>query len=116
MSGHTPGPWRAFCGRSNTQVTRDSQGSGDKTGSVSICHIAGAKDDDIRAFNGARWEADARLIAAAPELLAALVAAVDCGIVPKSSAHEGGAVRFSRQVEVADQIRAAIAKAKGAQS
>ena len=47
------------------------------------------------------------------ELLAALVAAIECGIVPSSSAKEGGAAKYARQVIVADQIRDAIAKAKG---
>ena len=51
-------------------------------------------------------------MAAAPDLLAALEAAVACGMVPISSAAEGGAVRHSKQVQVADMIRAAIAKAK----
>ena len=44
-------------------------------------------------------------------LLSALVAAVESGLVPVSSAKDGGAVRHSKQVHVADQIRAAIAKA-----
>ena len=51
----------------------------------------------------------------AQELYDALVAAVDCGMVPISSAKDGGAARHSRQVHVADQIRAAIAKATGEQ-
>jgi len=38
----------------------------------------------------------------------ALLAAVDCGMVPSSSAKDGGAVRYSKQVKVADQIRAAL--------
>lgn len=46
------------------------------------------------------------------ELLAALEAAVECGIVPSSSAKEGGAAKYARQVVVADKIRDAIAKAK----
>lgn len=46
-------------------------------------------------------------------LVEALEAAVECGLVPKSSAAEGGAMRFSRQVEVADQIRAALALYRG---
>ena len=37
-----------------------------------------------------------------------LQAAVDCGMVPVSSAKEGGAVRHSEQVRVADRIRAAL--------
>lgn len=59
-------------------------------------------------------EHDARLIAAAPDLLEALKAAVDCGMVPTTSASEGGASKHSRQVRVADMIRAAISKAEGA--
>jgi len=58
-------------------------------------------------------EANAHLISSAPDLYEALKAAVDCGMVPISSASEGGAARHSRQVEVADMIRAAIAKAEG---
>lgn len=58
-------------------------------------------------------EANARLISAAPDLLAALEDAIECGLVPKSSALEGGALRYSSQVKCADKIRAAIAKAKG---
>ena len=56
---------------------------------------------------------DARLISAAPDLLAALEAAIEHGMVPKSSAADGGAMRHSSQVKCADQIRAAIKKARG---
>jgi len=38
----------------------------------------------------------------------ALQAAVDCGMVPTSTAKNGGASKHSRQVQVADQIRAAL--------
>ena len=57
---------------------------------------------------------DAAIIAAAPDLLAALEAAIEHGMVPKSSASEGGAMRHASQVKCADQIRAAIKKARGA--
>ena len=57
--------------------------------------------------------ANARLIAAAPELLEALVEAIECGMVPISSASDGGASTHSRQVRCADMIRAALAKATG---
>ena len=67
----------------------------------------GSRDDSDACY------ANARLISAAPDMLAALEAAVECGMVPKSSASEGGALRHSRQVRVADMIRAAIAKARG---
>lgn len=58
-------------------------------------------------------EATARLIAAAPELLEALHQAVECGMVPTSSTKDGGANKHVRQIQVADMIRAAIAKATG---
>lgn len=58
-----------------------------------------------------------------PELLAtthdvaALVEAVDaalaCGMIPKSSASEGGANKYIEQVRVSDQLRAALARVKG---
>lgn len=47
----------------------------------------------------------------AREMLRALEAAIDCGMVPISSASDGGASRHSLQVRVADQIRAAVANA-----
>jgi hypothetical protein len=68
---------------------------------------------DIAAELGYRDYVIETLSAQRDELLAALEAAVDCGIVPTSSASEGGPMRKVRQVVVADQIRAAIAKAKG---
>lgn len=70
---HTPAPWRASCGKAYTLVTRDSQGKNDRAGSVLICRIAGPEDSELRPFNADRWEADARLIAAAPDLLEALI-------------------------------------------
>lgn len=56
---------------------------------------------------------NAHLIAAAPCLLEALEAAIECGMVPVSSVSDGGAAKYSRQIEVADMIRAAINKALG---
>jgi hypothetical protein len=47
------------------------------------------------------------------DMLEALEAAVACGMVPVSSAEEGGAAKFSEQVRVADTIRNAIKKARG---
>jgi len=49
-------------------------------------------------------------LAQVARLREALQAAVDCGMVPVSSAKDGGAVRYSRHVQVADQIRAALAE------
>jgi len=64
-------------------------------------------------MDGTTRDDTGRLIAAAPDLLEALKAAVDCGMIPTSSAIEGGAAKYGRQVVVADMIRAAIAKAEG---
>ncbi|MEN6614996.1 MAG: hypothetical protein ABFD12_00420 [Syntrophorhabdus sp.] len=46
-------------------------------------------------------------------LVDALKEAIDSGMVPISSASEGGANKYSRQVFAADRIRAAIAKYEG---
>ena len=39
------------------------------------------------------------------ELEAAITAAFDCGMVPKTSAREGGAAKHSAQVQAADMLR-----------
>lgn len=101
MSKHTPGPW-----------TSDVM--------VSICgaYEAGLNIGFLSTQDAKRreeGEANARLIAAAPDLLAVLEAAVECGMVPQTSAREGGAARFSRQVIVADMIRDIITKVRGAE-
>jgi hypothetical protein len=48
------------------------------------------------------------------ELLEALQAAVNCGLVPFSSTRHPGDARHSIQVRVADHIHAVIAKTTGA--
>jgi hypothetical protein len=93
---NTPGPWADRNGR---VYQTDNQ-------NLTIANVA-------RAFDGDYSPANARLIAAAPELLGALQEAVDCGLVPTSSANDGGPNRHSRQVRCADMIRASIAKATG---
>ena len=52
-----------------------------------------------------------QLVERVKELEEALRDAVDCGMVPKSSAADGGASKYSAQVLVADRIRAALSKA-----
>jgi len=102
----TPGPWRIAEGKVHHDghfvITATCMG----TPSSPLATIGGAQWDETSRF-------DAALIAAAPDLYAALEAAIDCGMVPKSSAAEGGAMRHLRQVQVADMIRAALAKARG---
>ena len=102
---HTRGPWIA-CRHGDY---------GDYDGK---CRVILGEGGDIRTavvlgFDTPENEANARLIAAAPDLLEALQAAVECGMVPISSVSDGGASRHSRQVQVADMIRAAIQKATG---
>lgn len=91
MGKHTSGPWKVQQVEYGFAIT----------------------DQEGYEISPTRNISDARLIAAAPELLAALLAAVECGMVPTSSATEGGAMKYVKQAHVADQIRAAIKKAEG---
>ena len=95
---HTPGPW----------VLNELYGEirqGHEAG-AQICTFVDAETrDDQTKYN-------AFLVAAAPELLEALKAAIDCRMVPVSSASDGGVCKHFKQVIVADMIRAAIAKAE----
>lgn len=99
---HTPGPWAvgpAFDNDGEPEIIIERHTpAGNLVVAVALAGLRGQ-------------EANARLIAAAPDLLEALQAAVECGMVPTSSAAEGGASKHSRQVQVADMIRAAIARA-----
>lgn len=100
---HTPGPW--FTRRDGfSTVYVEARIGGGWLQEVAACGPTSKTTQQ---------EANACLIAAAPEMLEAMQAAIDCEMVPVSSAADGGAVRHSRQVQVADMIRAAIAKATG---
>ena len=108
---HTPGPWLF-----RTAPT-----------SAGLCHIVSAADwrgafiygDGIRIGvddalpKAQELAANARLIAAAPDLLEALEAILP--FIPRTSASEGGASKYSENVKAADMVRAAIAKARGQQ-
>ena len=56
---------------------------------------------------------DAHLMAAAPDLLEALEAILP--FIPRTSASEGGASKYSENVKAADMVRAAINKARNQQ-
>ena len=56
---------------------------------------------------------DAHLMAAAPDMLEALEAILP--FVPRTSASEGGASKYSANVKAADKVRAAINKARNQQ-
>ena len=107
MSKHTPGPWKAHFEEAYF-VTGPDRGRVAMMMNLKGPHGLGGRR------SGEESAANARLIAAAPDLLEALQRAVACGMVPSTSAFEGGAAAHSEQVRTADAIRAAIAKATGA--
>jgi hypothetical protein len=92
MSEHTPGPWRvAFGNRLEIHGPKDEIGW-----PKSIVYNAGLCTDE-------EAQANARLIAAAPELLAACIDALE---VEETMAQ-------CPDSELASRLRAAITKAKG---
>lgn len=115
MSGYTPGPWT--CGYGN-YVYRDDGSPRDGQSLIATCMpLNGTMDELNVAF------ANARLIAAAPELLAALLEFVnpdyqqDCdddGICAHCGRDNAGHENQPCSDDCPGQIaRAAIAKAKG---
>ena len=91
----TPGPWRVF-GRMTGKVISESA-----PGIVEICETGDFRDAELAAFNAERWNADARLIAAAPDMLEALQA-----LVSANNSTDGMAMR-----KAWDKADAAIARA-----
>lgn len=117
----TPGPWLTHREGFSTIYIQASIGGG-WVQEIAAC---GPTNE-----GGAQQEANARLIADAgtvfhttgltpsqlvervKELESVLQAAIDCGMVPTSSARDGGACKYSAQVRVADEIREALSKAR----
>jgi hypothetical protein len=96
---HTPGPWR---------VWRDQ----DPKEPVQICGMESDFVCEISGINTNR-EANASLIAAAPELLEALDGFLELcgqGVFQVDNCDQGDVIRWT------EKARAAIAKAKGGQS
>lgn len=81
---HTPGPWTM-------------SGANTVHGPDCIVAFVGTADEEVRRFSGERQNADARLIAAAPDLLAALEL-----LLP-----------YLEDCRMDKEARAAIRKAKG---
>ncbi len=109
MSEHTPGPWEAH--------DRIANGAGilvtDTSGSLGICRVICPQRSSDETPDAAKMDADicranARLIAAAPEMLAELTWFVDRAALTHDYSHEGcescAHVRFAREM---------LAKAKG---
>ena len=114
MSAHTPGPWQIeprCCEDDDVEVSIISDYKRLPNGRSQANWIA---ECDLQQDNDTNW-ANARLIAAAPELLEAIelaesiLAKISRGTIAR--AHEMSAVAC-RQAPLA-LIRAAIAKAKG---
>lgn len=83
---------------------------------VTVCRLHDEAAADLIADAGTVFNTTgltpSQLVERVKELEEALQAAVDCGMVPKSSAADGGASKYSAQVLVADRIRAALSKAR----
>lgn len=118
---HTPGPWMPFildkplseipayvekCIRVGTSMEFFFVAADMPDGAVNVCHVG----------NGPCREANARLIAAAPELLAAVRVAEHTfrhyANLHAAKGLEGGD-KAMRNTELADRMAAAIAKAEG---
>jgi hypothetical protein len=110
---HTPGPWRLGTGNLGNGIEafhgKESLHEGDD-GFRTICTYQSCEPTGRFAEERANALANARLIAAAPELLEALKAILP--FIPNTSASEGGASKYSENVRAADKVRAAIAKAQ----
>ena len=94
-SKHSKGPWH----RSGANTIHS------KADRVIVCYV-GTADEEVREFNGERFEADADLVAAAPDLLEACEMAEACfvSLFGEDANHRAPAL---------DSLRAAIKKARG---
>ena len=101
MSGHTPGPWNVVDTHNQTQVST-KRDNGTVKG---IADIFDSRDGTPE------WQANARLIAAAPDLLEALKVMTD--VAEKAIIASGTDAKFAA-IRVA-AARAAIAKAEAAE-
>jgi hypothetical protein len=98
-SKHTPGPWT---------VDWSDDGPLIYTGDLLIASVSGSTEHiEVPGLDEQTTEANASLMAAAPDLLAALERVLEHG-EPLNLYHER-----SEDAEVVNQARAAIAKAKG---
>ncbi len=106
-AAHTPGPWSPYFNRSEVSGVHIVW-SIDSAQRISICGSQSQEHLGSDAILEDECRANARLIAAAPELLDALQSIADC-------CDEEHAARdyASRQTEIRGIARAAIAKAGG---
>lgn len=103
MAQHTPGPWKAHIYQTHYVITAPD-------GPRSVMIVKTIRHPAVLDECWERQKADARLMAAAPELLEACEAALDFLV-------HGDPDKAGDLVEaVPDMLRAAIGKAKGALS
>lgn len=113
-SKHTPGPWKVggatewdaeYGGDADAYSTQPISADGFET----VCIVVGLNDED------AKFDANTRLIAAAPELLAALKAVDPFGDLQPAKAMKAGLSKGEQASfdEIIEKVRAAIAKAEG---
>jgi hypothetical protein len=108
MSGHTPGPWQFCddCGATASPAIRP-HGTGYLVAAVNRHEPLG--DDDP----AGHWLANGRLLAAAPDLLAALHLAADA-LADYSDVNDGqDGPTPNRAMSALQEIDAVIAKAEG---
>lgn len=110
---HTPGPWREFMG--------DICASDDEIVICAMNKSCGARSSEFYTYSGKKEvaRANARLIAAAPELLEALDGLLEA--ITAENQHRDRALTITGPtanlkwlLEACDDARAAIAKAEGA--
>ena len=73
---HTPGPWTAHQNKAQKEVSPQQWEIG-LADSLELSGFIGIRNDAYMLVGGVCTEADARLMAAAPELLSACIKAVD---------------------------------------
>ena len=109
---HTPGPWR----KRDHGFIYAPDGEHFET---LVARVGAFHDEELLPFSRERWTADAHLIAAAPELLAAL-RAMEAMYTHAWDRTDGGLLMMPGSVErfdaACEKARATIAKATGAQA
>ncbi len=106
MAGHTPGPWVAEKGHTNRDEMEHGAWGSVSTDAFYLATIWA----DVDAIEGS-GEANARLIAAAPDLYAVLKAAVE----RSDRIHGEGLRRLTEMQDLYDAAVAALTKAEGRQ-
>ena len=98
---HTPGPWEAnYIGNGEWEVLANGPDRDDVAG---ICIVAGGLGTSIEDGRDHESDANARLIAALPDLLVAAESVIACGALPRER-HLCGAIK---------ELEKAVKKAKG---